>query len=199
MLRRSFAAPMARTVAAAALPRMWAVARVSSSSSSSRITNTDLSFRCPLTIADLQPMPSDSSSGNPTYFCGMCQHAVHTVRTQAEKEQAAREGKCVVFASNDVAPGATVNTRVALVVNDVTASVGGGSGGGCDDALARGLRALDEIRSTIGPYDWHALYQGSPVLTEKQEFKPEWRKYIEEQQLENMLTVSMLLIYFSHF
>jgi hypothetical protein len=34
--------------------------------------------------------------------------------------------------------------------------------------------ALMEIKSTIGPYDWSALYQGSPILTENQEFKQTW-------------------------
>lgn len=46
------------------------------------------------------------------------------------------------------------------------------------------LDALDEIRTTIGPYDWSALYQGSPILSELQEFKPEWYKYIDEEQLQ---------------
>lgn len=42
--------------------------------------------------------------------------------------------------------------------------------------------ALTEIKNTIGPYDWESLYQGSPVLTENQEFKPQWFKYIPESQ-----------------
>lgn len=45
------------------------------------------------------------------------------------------------------------------------------------------IEALEEIKSTIGPYDWQALYQGSPVLTEKQEFKPQWKKTITEEEV----------------
>lgn len=43
--------------------------------------------------------------------------------------------------------------------------------------------ALNIIKTTVGPYDWASLYQGNPVLTENQEFKPEWRKYAEEAEL----------------
>lgn len=41
-------------------------------------------------------------------------------------------------------------------------------------------KALMEIKSAVGPYDWQALYQGNPLLTEGQEFKPEWIKSIPE-------------------
>lgn len=41
-------------------------------------------------------------------------------------------------------------------------------------------KSLMEIKDTVGPYDWQALYQGNPVLTENQEFKPEWIKSIPE-------------------
>lgn len=47
------------------------------------------------------------------------------------------------------------------------------------------VKALTEIKNTIGPYDWNALYQGSPILTENQEFKREWYRYITEEELEN--------------
>lgn len=43
--------------------------------------------------------------------------------------------------------------------------------------------ALLEIKNAIGPYDWASLYQGSPILTENQEFKPEWIKAREEIDL----------------
>lgn len=46
--------------------------------------------------------------------------------------------------------------------------------------------ALQEIKNTIGPYDWESLYQGSPVLTERQEFKPEWRRVITEAEVQAM-------------
>lgn len=36
------------------------------------------------------------------------------------------------------------------------------------------VKALTEIKNTIGPYDWNALYQGSPIVTERQELKTEW-------------------------
>jgi phage terminase large subunit-like protein len=48
------------------------------------------------------------------------------------------------------------------------------------------LEALEEIKNTIGPYDWQSLYQGSPVLTERQEFKPEWYKKVSETYVETM-------------
>lgn len=43
-----------------------------------------------------------------------------------------------------------------------------------------GLHQLFEIKNTIGPYDWSSLYMGSPILTEIQEFKPQWLHPIEE-------------------
>lgn len=47
------------------------------------------------------------------------------------------------------------------------------------------VQALEEIKNTIGPYDWSALYQGSPILGEFQEFKlDEWRKTIGEAEVE---------------
>ena len=48
------------------------------------------------------------------------------------------------------------------------------------------LKALMETKTTVGPYDWQSLYQGSPVLTENQEFKPQWIKYISEQEVQSM-------------
>ena len=48
------------------------------------------------------------------------------------------------------------------------------------------LQVMDEIKSTIGPYDWGSLYQGSPILTENQEFKPQWIKTIPESKVEEM-------------
>lgn len=36
------------------------------------------------------------------------------------------------------------------------------------------LKALEEIKEAIGPYDWQSLYMGSPLLAENQEFKPQW-------------------------
>lgn len=47
-------------------------------------------------------------------------------------------------------------------------------------------QVLREIKSTVGPYDWSALYQGNPILTEDQEFKPEWIRKITEQEVSMM-------------
>lgn len=46
------------------------------------------------------------------------------------------------------------------------------------------VKALEEIKGTIGPYDWASLYQGSPILAESQEFKNEWIRRIPEPQVD---------------
>ena len=46
------------------------------------------------------------------------------------------------------------------------------------------VKALQEIKNAVGPYDWSSLYQGSPVLTENQEFHPNWIKRVPEAQVE---------------
>lgn len=56
------------------------------------------------------------------------------------------------------------------------------------------LEELNIKKNTVGPYDWSSLYQGSPVLTENQEFKPEYYKYIEDEELEMLSTVRYLTI-----
>lgn len=56
------------------------------------------------------------------------------------------------------------------------------------------LKALKEIKATIGPYDFAALYQGSPILTEKQEFKPQWYRRITEKEVSMMRTRRILTI-----
>jgi hypothetical protein len=38
------------------------------------------------------------------------------------------------------------------------------------------LQALNNIKQTIGIYDWSSLYQQVPILSENQEFKQEWFK-----------------------
>ena len=55
-------------------------------------------------------------------------------------------------------------------------------------------KAFEEIKNTIGPYDWNSLYQGSPILSENQEFKPYWVKSIPEQNLLAMNTRRFLTI-----
>ena len=48
------------------------------------------------------------------------------------------------------------------------------------------LKELTNIKLSIGPYDWSALYQGNPILTERQEFRPEWTRRISEQMVSMM-------------
>jgi hypothetical protein len=48
------------------------------------------------------------------------------------------------------------------------------------------LRALAEIKTAVGPYDWSALYMGTPILTEDQEFKPAWIRSITEAEVDAM-------------
>lgn len=48
------------------------------------------------------------------------------------------------------------------------------------------LAALLDIKNTIGPYDWQSLYQGRPIATEIQEFKPQWFREADEMQVSMM-------------
>lgn len=56
------------------------------------------------------------------------------------------------------------------------------------------IDALEKIKTVVGPYVWHSLYQCSPILTEDQEFKPDWYKYIEQQELDMLQTANYLTI-----
>lgn len=56
------------------------------------------------------------------------------------------------------------------------------------------IEALEEIKMAVGPYDWAALYQGSPTLSSNQEFKPEWYKYRTEEDLDLLSTRKFLTI-----
>lgn len=56
------------------------------------------------------------------------------------------------------------------------------------------LKDLEKTKTVVGPYVFAALYQCSPILTEKQEFKPEWYKYIEEGALAMLSTAKYLTI-----
>lgn len=56
------------------------------------------------------------------------------------------------------------------------------------------VKALAEIKNTIGPYDWSSLYQGSPILTERQEFKIEWLRRRTETEVQLMNTSRFLTI-----
>lgn len=43
--------------------------------------------------------------------------------------------------------------------------------------------SLENIKNTIGVYDWSSLYQQEPILAENAEFKKEWFRYFEESDL----------------
>jgi len=57
-----------------------------------------------------------------------------------------------------------------------------------------GYSALKEIKQTIGPYDWASLYQQTPILSENQEFNPEWYKYRTEEHVNQLRTRKFLTI-----
>lgn len=56
------------------------------------------------------------------------------------------------------------------------------------------LPELMQKKLISGPYVWAALYQCSPILTEKQEFKPEWYKSIDEEEVESKQTDNYLTV-----
>lgn len=56
------------------------------------------------------------------------------------------------------------------------------------------LGALDQIKQTIGPYDWSALYQQTPIMSELQEFKPAWYHYRTRVEIEKLNTRNFLTI-----
>lgn len=45
------------------------------------------------------------------------------------------------------------------------------------------IKRLEEIKEVLGTYDFNALYQQKPILSENQEFKPEW---IQEKKWEEV-------------
>ena len=56
------------------------------------------------------------------------------------------------------------------------------------------LEVLNQIKSTVGIYDWSSLYQQNPVLTENQEFKPDWYRYRSREEVERLNTRNFLTI-----
>jgi len=56
------------------------------------------------------------------------------------------------------------------------------------------LEALETIKKTVGPYDWMSLYQQNPVLSENQEFRPEWIKYRSKEELDRLDTRKFLTV-----
>ena len=55
------------------------------------------------------------------------------------------------------------------------------------------LERLNEIKSTIGLYDWSALYQQNPITAETQEFKQEYFKYFEEEDLKEDIDIDITI------
>jgi len=56
------------------------------------------------------------------------------------------------------------------------------------------LERLQEIKKTLGVYDWSALYQQKPITTESQEFKNKWFKYRPWEEVEKLNTRNFLTI-----
>jgi intein/homing endonuclease len=53
---------------------------------------------------------------------------------------------------------------------------------------------LESIKKTVGPYDWSALYQQSPILTENQEFQSSWIQYKTNEEVKRINTRNFLTI-----
>lgn len=56
------------------------------------------------------------------------------------------------------------------------------------------LTELNDIKNTIGGYEWSALYQQEPVDEENRVFRPEWFKYKEVAELEDKNTANYLTV-----
>jgi hypothetical protein len=52
----------------------------------------------------------------------------------------------------------------------------------------------ESIKQAIGPYDWSALYQQSPILSENQEFRNDWFKHRDRAEIDRLNTRSFLTI-----
>jgi hypothetical protein len=49
-----------------------------------------------------------------------------------------------------------------------------------------GLTELADIKKSLGPYEWEALYQQRPISSETQEFKPDWYKYRTHTEMQEV-------------
>jgi predicted phage terminase large subunit-like protein len=47
------------------------------------------------------------------------------------------------------------------------------------------LQAMNNVRETVGTYDWVSLFQQNPIASEAQEFREEFFKYFEEKDIQN--------------
>lgn len=56
------------------------------------------------------------------------------------------------------------------------------------------LEALNNIKTTVGVYDWNALYQQTPIGKETQEFREHYFKTREQQEVDRELTRNFLTI-----
>lgn len=56
-----------------------------------------------------------------------------------------------------------------------------------------GLAELADIKKSLGPYEWEALYQQRPISSETQEFKPTWYKYRTHTEVEQLKRKHRLL------
>ena len=56
------------------------------------------------------------------------------------------------------------------------------------------ISVLKEIQQTLGPYEFSALYQGSPIMSSIQEFKNNWFKYRDENEVNSLSTRRFLTI-----
>lgn len=48
------------------------------------------------------------------------------------------------------------------------------------------LLELADIKKSLGPYEWEALYQQRPISSETQEFKPTWYRYRTHTEVEGL-------------
>lgn len=56
------------------------------------------------------------------------------------------------------------------------------------------LETLENIKKTVGTYDWSALFQQEPVSSESQEFKPQFLQYRTIEQIRGLETANYLTI-----
>ena len=56
------------------------------------------------------------------------------------------------------------------------------------------LAALQQIRKTLGPYEFSSLYQQKPISAENQEFKQEYFRYYEEEDIKGKNLVYMTTV-----
>lgn len=63
-----------------------------------------------------------------------------------------------------------------------------------EEVFGYSLEALREIERDVGPYDWSALYQQTPVDDASRKFKPTWLKPISAIEVAKMSTTNILTV-----